>query len=100
MGRLDDPRRGAGNRLRHLCIRLHRPVGEAGIASSRRRSGRPQSGAGQTPKGGSDVAGEIDYATELVDDARSPLAYAIPAALFPIGLTNKTEAVEPDSCPS
>ena len=28
---------------------------------------------------------EIDYATELVNDARSPLAYAIPAALFTIG---------------
>lgn len=28
---------------------------------------------------------EVDYATELVDDARSPLAYAIPAALFTIG---------------
>ena len=27
----------------------------------------------------------MDYATELVDDARSPLAYAIPAALFTIG---------------
>jgi hypothetical protein len=29
--------------------------------------------------------GEFDYATELVADARSPLAYAIPAALFTIG---------------
>jgi hypothetical protein len=28
---------------------------------------------------------ELDYATELVTDARSPLAYAIPAALFTIG---------------
>ena len=28
---------------------------------------------------------EFDYATELVNDARSPLAYAIPAALFTIG---------------
>ena len=28
---------------------------------------------------------EIDYATELVSDARSPLAYAIPAALFTMG---------------
>jgi hypothetical protein len=28
---------------------------------------------------------EVDYATELVDDARSPLAYAIPAALFTMG---------------
>lgn len=28
---------------------------------------------------------EVDYATELVDDARSPLAYAIPAGLFTIG---------------
>ena len=28
---------------------------------------------------------EVDYATELVNDARSPLAYAIPAALFTIG---------------
>jgi hypothetical protein len=28
---------------------------------------------------------ELDYATELVNDARSPLAYAIPAALFTIG---------------
>ena len=28
---------------------------------------------------------EVDYATELVADARSPLAYAIPAALFTIG---------------
>jgi hypothetical protein len=28
---------------------------------------------------------EIDYATELVTDARSPLAYAIPAALFTMG---------------
>ena len=27
----------------------------------------------------------MDYATELVADARSPLAYAIPAALFTIG---------------
>ena len=29
---------------------------------------------------------EVDYATELITDARSPLAYAIPAALFTIGL--------------
>ncbi len=29
---------------------------------------------------------EVDYATELVTDARSPLAYAIPATLFCIGL--------------
>jgi hypothetical protein len=29
---------------------------------------------------------EVDYATELVADARSPLAYAIPAALFTIGV--------------
>jgi len=29
---------------------------------------------------------EIDYAEELVSDARSPLAYAIPAALFTLGL--------------
>ena len=29
---------------------------------------------------------EVDYATELVSDARSPLAYAIPAALFTMGL--------------
>lgn len=28
---------------------------------------------------------EMDYANELVRDARSPLAYAIPAALFTIG---------------
>ena len=28
---------------------------------------------------------EFDYATELVSDARSPLAYAIPAALFTMG---------------
>lgn len=28
---------------------------------------------------------EVDYATELIADARSPLAYAIPAALFTIG---------------
>lgn len=28
---------------------------------------------------------EIDYATELISDARSPLAYAIPAALFTLG---------------
>lgn len=28
---------------------------------------------------------ELDYATELVADARSPLAYAIPATLFSIG---------------
>jgi hypothetical protein len=28
---------------------------------------------------------EADYAAELVADARSPLAYAIPAALFTIG---------------
>ncbi|MGK2879361.1 MAG: hypothetical protein ACSLE6_00725 [Mycobacterium sp.] len=28
---------------------------------------------------------EFDYANELVTDARSPLAYAIPAALFTIG---------------
>ena len=28
---------------------------------------------------------EIDYASELIADARSPLAYAIPAALFTIG---------------
>jgi hypothetical protein len=28
---------------------------------------------------------EIDYASELISDARSPLAYAIPAALFTIG---------------
>jgi len=28
---------------------------------------------------------EVDYATELVSDARSPLAYAMPAALFTMG---------------
>lgn len=28
---------------------------------------------------------EVDYASELIADARSPLAYAIPAALFTIG---------------
>lgn len=28
---------------------------------------------------------EANYAAELIDDARSPLAYAIPAALFTIG---------------
>lgn len=28
---------------------------------------------------------ELDYATELITDARSPLAYAIPAALFTMG---------------
>jgi hypothetical protein len=28
---------------------------------------------------------EVDYARELIADARSPLAYAIPAALFTIG---------------
>jgi hypothetical protein len=28
---------------------------------------------------------EVDYAGELIADARSPLAYAIPAALFTIG---------------
>ena len=28
---------------------------------------------------------EMDYATELVSDARSPLAYAIPATLFTMG---------------
>ena len=28
---------------------------------------------------------ELDYATELVSDARSPLAYAIPAGLFTMG---------------
>jgi hypothetical protein len=28
---------------------------------------------------------ERDYATELISDARSPLAYAIPAALFTVG---------------
>ncbi|MET0451851.1 MAG: hypothetical protein ABW137_08420 [Mycobacterium sp.] len=28
---------------------------------------------------------EVDYAAELVADARSPLAYAIPAALFTMG---------------
>jgi len=28
---------------------------------------------------------EIDYAAELIADARSPLAYAIPAALFTMG---------------
>ena len=28
---------------------------------------------------------EVDYATELVSDARSPLAYAIPATLFSMG---------------
>jgi hypothetical protein len=28
---------------------------------------------------------EVEYATEMVADARSPLAYAIPAALFTVG---------------
>jgi hypothetical protein len=28
---------------------------------------------------------EVEYATELVSDARSPLAYAMPAALFTMG---------------
>jgi hypothetical protein len=28
---------------------------------------------------------EFEYASELVSDARSPLAYAIPAALFTVG---------------
>jgi hypothetical protein len=29
---------------------------------------------------------EVDYASELITDARSPLAYAMPATLFTIGL--------------
>jgi hypothetical protein len=29
---------------------------------------------------------EIEYATELISDARSPLAFSIPAALFTMGL--------------
>ncbi len=28
---------------------------------------------------------EVDYATELISDARSPLAYAMPAVLFTMG---------------
>lgn len=36
-------------------------------------------------KGESMSQDELDYATELVSDARSPLAYAIPATLFSIG---------------
>ncbi len=31
------------------------------------------------------TAAEFEYATELVEDARSPLAYAIPAVLFSCG---------------
>jgi hypothetical protein len=36
-------------------------------------------------KGESLSQDEFDYATELVHDARSPLAYAMPAALFTMG---------------
>jgi hypothetical protein len=36
-------------------------------------------------KGESMSQDEVDYATELISDARSPLAYAIPAALFTMG---------------
>jgi hypothetical protein len=36
-------------------------------------------------KGESMSQDEVDYATELINDARSPLAYAIPAALFTMG---------------
>ena len=36
-------------------------------------------------KGESMSQDELDYAAELVSDARSPLAYAIPATLFSIG---------------
>jgi hypothetical protein len=36
-------------------------------------------------KGESMSQAEVDYATELISDARSPLAYAIPAALFTMG---------------
>ena len=36
-------------------------------------------------KGESMSQAEMDYASELVSDARSPLAYAIPAALFTMG---------------
>jgi hypothetical protein len=37
-------------------------------------------------KGESLSQDEIDYARELISDARSPLAYSIPAALFTMGL--------------
>jgi hypothetical protein len=36
-------------------------------------------------KGDDMSSAEIEYATELVSDARSPLAYAIPAVLFTMG---------------
>ena len=38
---------------------------------------------------------EIGYATELVDDARSPLAYAIPAALFTMRFLRRRLPVRP-----
>jgi hypothetical protein len=36
-------------------------------------------------KGDSMSQDEVDYAAELISDARSPLAYAIPATLFSVG---------------
>jgi hypothetical protein len=63
--------------MRRLEARRPAPVGEevgahkAVLAKLRKREPMSQR--------------ELDYATELVTDARSPLAYAIPAALFTMG---------------
>ncbi|MDH6194379.1 hypothetical protein M2272_001000 [Mycobacterium frederiksbergense] len=63
--------------IRRLESRLSSPMGEkvgahkAVLAKVRKREPMTQD--------------EIDYATELVTDARSPLAYAIPAVLFTMG---------------
>lgn len=63
--------------LRRLENRVAHPLGDkvgahkAVIAKVRKRQPMSQE--------------EVDYARELVADARSPLAYAIPAALFTMG---------------
>jgi hypothetical protein len=52
---------------------LGETVGAHKIVLAKVRNGEPMS------------QDEVDYASELIADARSPLAYAIPAALFTMG---------------
>ncbi|BBY85664.1 hypothetical protein [Mycolicibacterium tokaiense] len=57
--------------------RRSHPLGDQ-VGAHKAVLAKVRKGAPMTPE-------EVDYAAELVADARSPLAYAIPAALFTIG---------------
>ena len=63
--------------ISRLERRRSHPLGDQ-VGAHKAVLAKVRTGAPMTPE-------EVDYAAELVADARSPLAYAIPAALFTIG---------------